>query len=70
LHIIKNKFNTKNRGAPKSVGPVAIATPVTIVNQALVSALRLLHMADGVGKTLCCAKRVFVLCLLSAHIED
>jgi len=35
LHIIKNKFNTKDRGAPKSAGPVAIATFATIVNPAL-----------------------------------
>ena len=32
--MIKNKFHTKNRGAPKSVGPVAIATFATIVNPA------------------------------------
>ena len=35
LCIIKNKFHTKNRGAPKSVGPVAVATFATIVNLAL-----------------------------------
>jgi len=35
LYIIKNKFHTKNRGAPKSVGTVAIATFATIVNPAL-----------------------------------
>jgi len=26
LHAIKNKFNTKDRGAPNSAGPVATAT--------------------------------------------
>ena len=31
LYIIKNKFHTKNREAPKSAGPVAIATFDTIV---------------------------------------
>jgi len=30
-----NKFNTKDRGAPKSAGSVAIATFTTIVNLAL-----------------------------------
>jgi len=35
LYIIKNKFHTKNRGAPKNAGPVAIATFATIVNPAL-----------------------------------
>jgi len=35
LHIIKNKFNTKDRGAPKSARPVAIATFASIVNPAL-----------------------------------
>jgi len=42
-HIIKNKFNTKNRGAPKSAGPVAIATFSTIVNPALATT-SLLHL--------------------------
>jgi len=32
---MKNKFNTKDRGAPKSAGPVAIATFATFVNLAL-----------------------------------
>jgi len=32
---IKNKFNTKDRGTPKSAGPVAVATFATIVNPAL-----------------------------------
>jgi len=35
LHIIKNKFSTKDRGSSKSVGPVAIATFAIIVNPAL-----------------------------------
>jgi len=35
LHIIKNKFHTKDCGAPKSAGPVAIATFATIADQAL-----------------------------------
>jgi len=34
LHITK-KFKTKDRGVPKSAGPVAIATFATTVNQAL-----------------------------------
>jgi len=32
----KNRFHAKDRGAPKSTGPVAIATFVTIVNPALI----------------------------------
>jgi len=34
LHVftVKNKSHTKNRGAPESAGPVAIATFATIVN--------------------------------------
>jgi len=35
LHIIKNKYNIKNRGAPKSVGPVPIDTFAIIVNPTL-----------------------------------
>jgi len=31
----KEIFNTKDRGAPKSAGPIAIATFATIVNPAL-----------------------------------
>jgi len=30
LYIIKNKFNTKDRGAPKSAGTLAIATFATM----------------------------------------
>jgi len=33
--IIKNKFNTKERGAPKSAGSIAIATIAAIVNPTL-----------------------------------
>jgi len=33
--MINNKFNTKDSRAPKSAGPVAIATLATIVNPAL-----------------------------------
>jgi len=35
LHVIKNKFQTKNRGKPKCAGPVATATFATIVNATL-----------------------------------
>jgi len=35
LHTIKNEFHTNTRGAPKSAGPVAVATFATIVNPAL-----------------------------------
>jgi len=36
LHTIKKKIITKDRGAPKSAGPVAIATFATIAHPALV----------------------------------
>jgi len=36
LHIINNKFNTKDRRGPRSAGPVAIDTFAAIVNPALV----------------------------------
>jgi len=36
---IYNKFHTKGRGAPKSAGPVAIATFATILNPALTPGL-------------------------------
>jgi len=35
LYIIKNKFNTKDRGVPESAAPVATATFATIVDPAL-----------------------------------
>jgi len=35
IHPFKENFNTRDRGAPKSAGPVAIATFATIVNPAL-----------------------------------
>jgi len=38
----KEKFNTNDCGAPKSAGPVAIATFATIVNPALTITLALL----------------------------
>jgi len=42
LYIIKSNFNTKDHGAPKSAGPVAIATFATIVNPALVYKIKYL----------------------------
>ena len=42
-HIIKNKFDAKERGAPKSVWPVAFATFATIANPALILRTQGLH---------------------------
>jgi len=43
LHIRKNKLQTKNHGAPKSAGPVGIATFAAIGNPALQPTQRFKH---------------------------
>jgi len=53
MHITKNEFHTQNHWAPKSVGPVAIATFATIVNPALSL------LADALLHQLCPTKTAY-----------